>query len=74
MGYVSAAGGPDIDIETVKDTVAQSLPDYMVPTAWWSSSSSCSTAGKVGPKHYPPRLHHTLLAEYVAPVGETKSE
>ena len=72
VGYVSAAGGPDIDIEAVRTRSPSRRRTTWCPRRGWSSSSSFNTAGKLDRKALPAPDFTTLLAEYVAPVGEAE--
>ncbi|WP_018177825.1 non-ribosomal peptide synthetase [Jongsikchunia kroppenstedtii] len=65
VAYVS----PDtVDLDTVKASVARSLPEYMRPTAWVAlAEMPLNTAGKVSRRHLPPPS--LAAAEYVPPVS-----
>ncbi|HNP58323.1 MAG TPA: amino acid adenylation domain-containing protein [Gordonia sp. (in: high G+C Gram-positive bacteria)] len=69
VGYLSS-GGAGVDLETVKASVAQALPPYMVPTVWMVVDEFVlNSAGKLDRKALPEPDFAALDEAYVAPVG-----
>ncbi|GAB08435.1 putative non-ribosomal peptide synthetase [Gordonia araii NBRC 100433] len=70
VGYVSSAGGPAVDTEAVKASVAASLPSYMVPTVWVALDDVVlNTAGKLDRNALPAPDFETVAAEFVTPAS-----
>ena len=67
VGYVSAAGGPTVDLDAVKAAVAQALQAYMVPSVWMVVDEFVrSRTDKVGPQGLASPDFSSLRANYVA--------
>ncbi|HNP58696.1 MAG TPA: amino acid adenylation domain-containing protein [Gordonia sp. (in: high G+C Gram-positive bacteria)] len=73
VAYVSGHG--DIDVETARESVAQALPEYMVPTVWQVLTDvSLNSAGKLDRRALPePDFASASTGAGVAPESEAEA-
>ena len=74
VGYLGAPDGSSIDVDVVRAAAMQSLPVYMVPTAWEVLEDvPLNTAGKLDRKALPaPEFCTSRRSEYRAPESESE--
>ena len=70
VGYVSSAGGPQIDVAAAKSALAQSLPSYMVPTIWVQLDRvELTTTGKLDRTALPVPDFGSVATEFAPPAA-----
>ncbi len=74
VGYVSSAGGPQIDVAAAKSALAQSLPSYMVPTIWVQLDRvELTTTGKLDRTALPVPDFGSVATEFAPPATPTET-
>ncbi|GAB17963.1 putative non-ribosomal peptide synthetase, partial [Gordonia effusa NBRC 100432] len=74
VGYLAGRGGDVLDLEAIKNTVAESLPVYMVPTVWMVLDDiALNSAGKIDRNALPEPDFGGVEAEFAEPETEDEA-